>query len=150
MKKENIHVLAAWFSLGTLTLTLIIMGIVVYWLLAPYKVLEIKEPIQVLGTEFERGDVLLHEVEYCKYIGIPSRVVNRITDGEYAYIYEAVSADASTGCGKVVSSRLVIPETVPYSDSKWKMELSIIYDVNPFRTETYKVESTPFYIREKK
>lgn len=150
MKKDNFHVLAAWFSLGTLALALFFMGIVFYWLVVPYNVIEIKEPIDVIGDTFEHGEVLLHEVEYCKNVGLPAKVINRITDGEYGYIYEAVSADASTGCGKVISSRLVIPDSVPYSVAKWKMQLILVYQVNPFRTETYQVESEPFYIREKK
>lgn len=149
MRKPNIHIMAAWFSLLTFLVTVALFGLVAYWLIYPYKVIDIVEPLEITQKELEHGDVLSYVVKFCKFMPIAGRVTNHITNGKNSFTYDTVTLDAKTGCGESVSNRLVIPNNVPYGEKPWRMEVLVEYEPNPFRTIKMTVVSEQFYIRGK-
>lgn len=74
--KENrfIYTLEMW-SLNLLTLLAIgILCLTLFWLLYPYKTIEVEEPMKILTPVIKAGDPIEYEVSYCKFKGRPGAI----------------------------------------------------------------------------
>jgi hypothetical protein len=108
-----------------------------YLLLAPAKILDVKEPLPVSPTRVEAGAVVNLKLNYCKYKNADSHIT-------IDFIGDAVIPSLSTtrqfpvGC-----HNRVLPISVPAStpDGQYKIHLTIVYQVNPLHEETYSFDS---------
>jgi hypothetical protein len=133
-------------SMFTLFLTGAIVFLVAYWLLYPYKTIEVNT--NVLPTnklEYMAGESLIYHLDYCKYIDRPVHIRRSFIDG-VAYSMPDVTANNPMGCNAIYIS-VEIPN-IPTGD--YRIKVSYIYEVNKLREIETIVYTNAFKIVERK
>lgn len=124
------------------SLVLIFISYVVFCLVYPYKVVDINGDVKIIGTNLKSGDVLEYEVDYCKYMDLSPTVYRKLVDG-VIYNLNSTSARTPTGCNKAIIHAGHIPDI---GAGVYHLEITNVYQVNPFRTITVNFKSNTFNI----
>jgi len=117
-----------------------------YLMIYPFKTLEVYSAVAI--NEPKAGEVLLYEVDYCKYTTAPTIVYRtlRSVDEKSMIPFPAVDTITSTGCKKT-SIPLQLLDTVPAG--KYYLNINITFKVNAFREINYQFKTKPFNVLEK-
>lgn len=131
-------------ALVTLSMMVLLVGLVTFWLVYPYNVTDYKGEFKTDFTEYTQGDMTFYTVKYCKYMDIKPEVTKHFVDG-LIFNAEETSANLTLGC-KTQGVPLHIPMTLPPGRYQLKVELK--YKVNPIRTITITNKSNWFTVVE--
>ena len=104
------------------------------------------QPYKVITKEVKQGDILIYEVDSCKFKSVPARIVRRFVDKDNTqYPQPPEDSNIIKGC-----SLSRIPVAVPFNmpAGKWYLDLEVAYKVNPLRTEYYNFKTDEFVIIE--
>jgi len=149
MNKETISVKhTKWFYYVAAVISSIGMAMLAtYFYLAfkPQNVIKANvQPHKVITPFVKPGDVLIYQVDSCKFRAAPARVVRRFVD-EAGTRYPQPPEDSNVIKGCSLSR---IPVAVPFnmSTGKWYIDIETTYQVNPFRSEYYHFRTDYFNI----
>ncbi len=134
-----------YFALGTIFLALLLIFIVGFWLLYPYKPLVLNTPkFKVLTPIVKQGGVLQYVSDYCKYMKLSATTTRSFVNG---IIYNVPSIDTNRPCGCFKTTFQVdIPKELPVG--KFYMHLIYKYKVNPIRTIVVEQNTEEFTVIE--
>lgn len=107
----------------------IFLGLIVYWLIFPLKVLEMKN-VTLDRTEVSRGEHLVVSADYCKYINEQSELFISFIDG-IVYNPSPQILNLEIGCHHANLS-IYIPKALPTGEFMLKGVFR--YKVNPIRS----------------
>lgn len=143
MMKTVLH-----FAVGCLVLAWVIVLYIAFALFWPVKTLEIKNftensPIQIKNTIVHPGESLSYQLNYCKYTDLPSTVHRTLIDGQVISLTDT-AGQLPTGCHNVTVKTAVVPETI--NPGKYYLDVSVLYRINPFRTEIIKYHTGYFTV----
>lgn len=136
------------FAIGCLILSWIIVLYIAFALFWPIKTLEIKNfsdstPIEITTKIVHPGEALSYELQYCKYTDLNSTVRRTLIDGQVINLTDT-AGQLPTGCHNVTVKTAVVPETI--NPGKYYLSVSVLYQINPFRTEVIKYHTTYFTV----
>jgi hypothetical protein len=135
---NKIFNMAAWM---TIFLGFVTFGLLGFWLLWPYKIIDFKQvPFKVSTPIVKVGGTLVYAVDYCKYIDIEAQTTKTLTD-DIVYSLATTTTNKDTGCHQTIV-QLDIPETLPPSD--YFLTVNYNYNINPIRVITIK-ETTEWF-----
>ena len=113
-----------------------------YWLLRPYNILDIKEPMAVENKVIEAGKQVEYEIDYCKYMDLEARIIKNIYNGSGRTL-EIITTRAEAGCA-VGHGRVTIPADV--EPGEYHIQLIFTYYPNPIRKVEYTHQTEKFVV----
>lgn len=130
-----------------LIVILFLLGIVLYWQLYSYEVLEAREGNYSLDkTVYKQGEDFNIRLNICKNMDIEGDVYGKFVDG-VVYLIPEKESRLEVGCYNTYILRVSIPENLPAGNYVYKE--TITYRVNPIRTITYTFTTPEFEVVEK-
>ena len=142
-KKDKSITIATFVSLGV---GFIFVLLVLFWLIFPYEPLSINNhPYPVLNREVKKGDVLLFEVDYCKFTNKKATITRRFTDS-LLYVMPDITAVNEMGCRRQLVSE-EIPQNLP--SGEYVIDFYYTYKVNPIREVTVHARTQKFQVIER-
>jgi hypothetical protein len=140
MKHKRINILA----LGGLGLTGLLMMLLMYWSLVPFKpVLEIPDnKLNVVNKEVKAGDDLILNYHVCKRGNLTGLVTRYIEDNQVIALPDLYSRFPE-GC-----ATYNIPVTIPINTptDMYTFHAQVTYKVSPIKTVTYDFYSDEFKV----
>lgn len=133
-------------SLLTISSALIMIVVVVYWLIYPYKVADFNNlpfPIMNENKTVSRGERLRYFIDYCKYTDTMPELTKFIIDGVVYEMPKTVGI-AHKGCNNAVSD-VYIPRSIP--SGTYHLKTVARYKVNPLRTIEIVNETEAFTVK---
>ena len=128
-----------------LMLGLIFLGIfyIFFLLFYPFKTLTVNSS-HALNTP-KAGEVLMYEVDYCKYTTAPATVFRTLhTVDETSIVpFPAVDTISITGCNKVSVPLQLYPSTPP---GAYYLQVDVQFKINALREIHYQFRTNPFKI----
>jgi len=141
MKKSN-----DWILNILLVVVAFMVGTILYWQVAPYNILEVKDGNYTLDkTVYKQGEIFPIHFELCKNTEIEEDIYGKFIDGVIYSIPEN-SSNFEVGCYSTYISSVTIPDNLPAGT--YIYEETIIYRVNPIRTVTYTFTTPEFEVIE--
>jgi len=114
-----------------------------YLMIYPFKTLEVYSAVAT--NEPKAGEVLLYEVDYCKYTPAPAIVYRTIRSVDEKSIIPFPSVDTITDIGcKKTSIPLELLDTIPAGE--YYLSVNLSFKVNAFREINYQFRTEPFNI----
>ena len=141
--KRDAYRLVNCVSFGTILSAFTLVLLFSYWLIYPYKPLEVKEPIEIINHTIQSGDNVLYEIEYCKNMDIPVTIRRRFVDGLVYHIPEFTTQMNDMGCREQIIA-IEVPKKLP--PGEYKLYTEFVYHVNPIRDVVVKVDSENFIV----
>ena len=128
----------------TLLATFCLVCVIGYWILWPYKPIVFNNlPFQVENTTVKVDDLLIYDVDYCKYDSLLPTVSRTFVDSLIFLVPAEVATPKALGCHKIKAS-ILIPKALPAG--KYILKITYTYQVNPIRTFDVKVETHEFTV----
>ena len=128
-----------WLSSFTIILTMSLLGYFGFYILYPFKVLDLpKTPVPVLTKDVLAGGQLEYELEYCRYTAKHSHITKQFIDG-IIYTTPSVETINPIGCQKIIVA-MQVPKTL--ATGVYSVRVLINTEVNKLRTiqDTYTTE----------
>jgi hypothetical protein len=113
----------------------------------PIKVVDINvERFNILNENntVKAGGTLKHEVEYCKYVDMPSSISRQFINGLIFSMPESI-VNNPTGCNKIIANTIV-PHELP--TGKYFLRTVVRYDLNPIRSFSVTIDTEEFTVIE--
>ena len=133
------------FSLGALIFIGLFVAVISYWLLWPYRVLEIKNnPVPVNKKTVMAGDDITYTLDFCRYTDKPAIVTRQFIDG-VVYTTPSITVLDKVRCGQR-NTLVTVPRTL--SADTYHMNVIVQIEVNPIRTVTYSFQTQEFEVLE--
>jgi hypothetical protein len=126
-----------------LVFVMLFLILIIYWLVYPYKPIEMKSPVKVLNSPVKAGEAVHFELEFCKYMDIEAETT-KVLVNDYIIPYPTTSGKGKLGCQKMISSSHTVPDYV--SAGTYKIMLTTTYKVNPIRTVQVDYETEEFEV----
>jgi hypothetical protein len=139
-KREKLKGIASFVSLG---ISFAFVLLVLFWLLYPYKTLEVNNSPYPVTQEVRKGSSVMFEMDYCKYTNKPVTIARRYVDGIIYVVPNLVSAYNEKGC-RVSLITEDVPENLP--EGEYTMVFFYTYQVNPIREITVSASTQTFKI----
>lgn len=112
-------------------------------LILPLRTLEFKKsPASILTKEVKRGEAVVYEVDYCKYIDNPAELTLAFVDG-IMYPQPKSYTNVPRGC-RTTQLETPIPYHLP--SGEYYIDLTIEYKVNAIRTVTHNLQTEKFVV----
>lgn len=125
-------VVVSWFML---------IFIVGFWKLYPYRVFEVKS-VEILTPTVKAGQNVVYRTSACKYMDVPGRI-SKVLVNDVFIPYSTYTAQTFTGCtSREVSS--IIPEFA--DEGLYHIHITAEYPVNPVRTITVNYDTPLFKV----
>jgi len=129
-----------WLLNITGIIMLIVVGVLSYWHIRSYEVLEILDGNYSLEQrEYYQGDAFPIRLRVCKHLPIKERIFGKFIDGVIFSVPDNVS-NFDVGCYDTYLTGVRIPETLPEGNYVYREE--VMYRVNPIQEIKY-VFTTP-------
>ena len=129
-----------WFILLSLA---VYGGVVSFWLLYPYNVIDVKSIIiQNPGKVVKQGGVLIYETDYVKYYDIVGTISRKLVN-TYTIGYSDTPATSPAGSGK---PKIHLPIPAYATPGKYHLLWKVSHPVNPMRSITETVWSDEFTV----
>ena len=126
---------------------ILLILLVIYWLIYPYKTVKFsypKFPVLNKNRTIKRGDNLFYQVDYCKYVDLPS-LVTKAFSNDIVFFVPETTGNSPTGCHSV-NIQMQVPADLPMGD--FHVMLTYTYQVNPIRSVTVRQETEEFKVVE--
>lgn len=138
MKKLLIYI-----SYFTIFSAFILLSLVSYWLIYPYKVAEFSNlPFPIENPMVKRGERVRYKIQYCKYTNINPQLTKYFIDG-VVYKTPKTPSIVPKGCGTIISDAYV-PKALP--SGTYSLKTVAEYHVNPIRTVEIINYTQPFQV----
>jgi hypothetical protein len=129
MKHKFMYLIGIVTLLGALATIITLL----VWSLYDYKPLKInKEPMYVLTEEVKSGDILIYQLDYCKFNEKDVLISRSFVDG-IIFTTPTIKASNQTGC-RIINISVSVPETLP--NGRYYLKVDYTYKVNPIREVT--------------
>ncbi len=140
---HRLFYLSAWVGILSAIIMVLIVG---FWLVYPYKTIEFKSTPEVTSkNSYQRGTPVTYTAEYCKYTDVSPEITIQFVDGIVFTLPEHTSSPSPMGCGlKVV--QIIIPETLPAGE--YQILTTHRYEVNPIRNIYVRAQTNKFTVTE--
>lgn len=114
----------------TLFASFCLMGIFLYWVFWPYRVIDF---FSVKGTQETHapGSTFEIEIDYCKYLPLPAVVTKQFIGNHIYTLPTQFTANTPAGCGVVHATDIKIP--VELDPGSYTFIQTMTYKVNPVR-----------------
>ena len=137
------------FRQVSLVFTGVAMLFVLFWTLDPRMPLAVIAPMPIQGNNFNAGEIVGYEIDYCKNFDAPfilSRELIRQDDrlDRIALPTYSIGTPLPKGCHKVISNNIRLPADL--EPGRYKMVAHIRYDLNPIKTLHVEFETTTFNV----
>jgi len=118
------------FSWLTLSSSMVLMLLITFWLVYPYKIAEFETPFEIVNPVVKRGDRVRYVIKYCKWVDVSPMITKFFVDG---VIFETPKSQSiiPVGCGEIISDAYV-PKALPAGT--YTIKTVAEYKVNPIRT----------------
>jgi len=133
-------IIIAWF---TIISALLLMSLVIFWMVYPYKTTDFKTPFPIQTKEVKRGGYVFYTVDYCKYTDLLPEISKTFVDGVLYTIPPALGASNPTGCHSQLIQTYVPKALVP---GTYVIQINYKYKLNPLRVIEVKTETEPFIV----
>lgn len=133
-----------YISYLTILASFVLIGLLVFWCLYPYKPITFNEPHQVLTKEVKRGEHLVYLVDYCKNSKAIPTITKTFIDGIIYAVPETIAVDREVGCG-VQKVQMYVPKALP--EGEFYVKLLYKYQVNPIKSITVVTRTEKFIIK---
>lgn len=143
MKTQKYKLLYVAGILALLAITAAI-GLIFFWALYPYEVLDIKS-VNLQTPVVKRGENVVFNFSFCKKSEIEPKFTRYLIDGIVLPLSIEDAVNLPTGC-YILTRTVNISEKVP--TGKYKFGETITYKVNPIKNNTYYIETDYFLIIE--
>lgn len=126
-------------------LMLLYIGYLIFW---PFKTMDVQNlPYPVLNSPVEAGQIVVWEVDSCRYTQIAADVTRTLV-GEVTIQLNRENQTLEKGCSKYRVATTIIPSYTP--EGEYHIEIAAIYKINPirqidrqFRTQKFRVVRPP-------
>jgi len=116
---------------------------IVWWLVYPYKPLEVLEAPKVKQKQVKAGEVLEYNIKFKKNTDIPATITRTLVDG-VLYTLPSLSPINKKGTQTQNISSLEIPHSMPAGN--YYFISNSCYQMNPFRTVCVEYKSDQFEV----
>ncbi len=142
MKHKFMYLVGIVTLLGALATILTVL----VWSLYDYKPIKInKEPMYVLTEEVKSGDVLIYQLDYCKFNDGDVSISRSFVDG-IVFTTPTIKASNEMGC-RIQNISILVPETLP--NGRYYLKVDYTYKVNPIREVTVTSRTEEFTVVDK-
>jgi len=123
---------------------MIAFGLILYWSLANYNVLEeLEGNYQIDKTVYTQGERFDIHLRICKNDNIREDVYGRFVDGVIYSVPENTS-NFDIGCYDTIINSISIPDSLP--EGTYSYSEDIVYKVNPIKEITYRFTTPEFTV----
>lgn len=131
------------FSMTTLFLTLGLIGYVVFYVVYPFKTVDILErPVKILDKEVNAGEDIHYLLKYCRYRENHAHITRQFIDG-VVYTTPSIETTNPEGCGEMVVA-VPVPSTL-MSDT-YHMRVLVNIEINKLRVIQKVFETEDFRV----
>ena len=131
-------------SIISISISIILIFIIVYWLTYPYKPLVFNDSVfRIKNKEVKAGGNLVYISNYCKYMNL-NAIVSRTFNNGLIFITPPTTTGRPVGCA-IINVNISIPTEIP--EGKYYLENIYVYQVNPFRTIIVSHKSEEFTVK---
>lgn len=142
MKHKFMYLVGIVTLLGALATILTVL----VWSLYDYKPLKInKEPMYVLTKEVNPGDILIYQLDYCKFNDGDVSISRSFVDG-IVFTTPIIKASNEMGC-RIQNISILVPQTLPAG--RYYLKVDYTYKVNPIREVTVTSYTEKFTVIDK-
>lgn len=134
-----------WFAFVGYTLTFILLVVIIYWMLFPYKTLVFSDaqfPVQ--NKVIKQGGTLYYISNYCKYTDLSATLTRNFTDG-VVFSTPNETTNRESGC-HTITVAVAIPKELPAGN--YFLHNRYVYQVNPIREIVIEHDTERFVITE--
>lgn len=139
MKKTSLTHTFIYIAFGIIVFIWLVF---MFWWLYPYKIVEMKQPYEVLTPEVKQGEILIYKQDYCKYTSKVPTVQRYFVDG-LIYAMAEASPTLKEGCRTNLAS-ILVPRNLP--TGKYYMRTIVTYKVNPIRNIIFEFSTDEFRV----
>lgn len=133
-----------YVAVGALSVAFLTLALIVYWVVFPYQILEIKNnPVPVKPPKLRIGETLKQKHNYCKYSDARG-ILRRVMIGETTKIGLPDQADVTPPICTEATLETEIPEQTP--TGKYHIHYTMTYHVNPIKDIIEEWDSQPFTV----
>lgn len=128
--------------------SMIIMSLFAFWLLYPYKTFTANyQPFEILndGKELKAGDFLIYRGDLCAHMKGEVQIHRVLTNDILVSFTPRTVLIEKIGCKQYENHTVQLPDNIP--DGKYHLEINLTMRVNPIRTETVKLKTEDFMVR---
>jgi len=134
-----------YLSVVTFTMTLVLFGLLTYWLYYPFVVITIENDrsVPVNTQEYRVGDRIEYQLRYCKKLPLVGTIHRAIVNGTRT-AFTTIQASLPLGCHTANIAELTIPTY--FDPDVYHIETTVEYTLNPLRTERVTWRSVDFRV----
>lgn len=135
-------------SLILLLIMLGFLGLIIIWIVWPYKTLEYEDQfnIPVVEEQVKAGETMTFRIKWCKYVDTPTRLHKRFVNEVVVSLPESW-ATAGKGClEKPVDAIVKVPEIL--TPGIYYLDMTATNKVNPLREVTVHYRTEEFEVIE--
>ena len=132
-----------WVVNILLVVTLAVIGLIFYWELYPYEIIDWKiDQFQTIKQSYTVEEPLTYRTAFCKEGDYIATQIRRLEDG-VVYLYPDFQSSTREGCYDFVVSSTIVPNV---STGEYIFELELVFKPNPIREIHYTMRSNSFKI----
>lgn len=134
-----------WRVITTVTLVsvLILICIVGFWVIFPYRILTETENVHILTPSVRPGGSVVIELHFCKNYPMTEITSRELVDG-FVYMLPTVQTYEPLGC---YNRRIFVPIPEVTPEGSYKIITRAEFHPNPFRTISYSWETDKFVVK---
>lgn len=134
--------LITFISWAVLTVTAFIIIVITYWLIWPYRIMEINQ-VKVLTPVVNAGDEVQVWIDSIKYTSMPATVLREIIN-DHAWSFPPTRTNVAAGKSDW-TLRIKVPFSAP-TGSDYRVHTTYVYKVNPLREVVVEWQTQPFAV----
>lgn len=141
---KKIEEIYHWVAIVSVSMGFILTCYFGWVLLYPYKIIDFKEGCwQTIKQEYRLGEQLTYRAHYNKYVNVPGDTIFSFEDS-IVYQLPEMATNNPIGENDFINNSIRIPDFLP--TGKYKLKLTIVYKINPFRNIIMNVQTNEFEI----
>ena len=129
-------------SYGVLGVALVLLSVFLYWMLWPYKTVDILH-VSLVTPGVKAGGVLIIKLDFCNHRDTPRVVAKQLYDSRVISLPEVTAPGGAPRCGSVNTTTPIPTDSLP---GKYFMRVNTSLKVNPLRTINVKYQTPEFVV----
>lgn len=142
-----------FFAMGTILITMSLLGYVGYLMFYPFPTAECTQPYIVQNKQVKAGDMLRYSFDYCRFTDADVEIIHQVRGANdvrlnnVGVVFKVADAGLRLrpGCGSATKG-IHLPQTLP--PGVYYLEEQLSYFVNPFQTIHHEFRSEEFEVIE--
>lgn len=146
LKTELIKTRVFFYLSGLiLLLAFLTIGLISYWLVFPYDVLDVKKlPVPVTRTPTSADGIIVLKFNYCKNMEIEGNLEISMISTSTAILLPPAEERTHAGCRKDFNAPVIIPSQA--SNGTYFFHYKVTYKVNPLKTIVEEFDTEKFEV----